>query len=158
MLKTIPITAIAPLIVVIQGAYKEFCTQTAPRPTEYYGVMGPSGPVIVAQQDAMLSTEPPVADWLKFQRLVTEWRAQRGAMSSISEAAMCPAYQSIIGMGPLAVPFILAQLESEGDEQDQWFWALRAIVGTDPVADEDRGNYAKMAASWFAWAQNEYGW
>ncbi|MBI3492289.1 MAG: hypothetical protein HY047_10990 [Acidobacteria bacterium] len=98
---------------------------------------------------------PPAEDWLKFQRLVLEWREQRGAMSSITEAILCPAYQSIIGLGEQAVSFIIAQLQSEGDEPDQWFWALKAITGTDPVTDQDRGNYTAMARSWLEWAKNE---
>ena len=80
-------------------------------------------------------------------------------MSSITEAVLCSAYQSIIGMGELAVPFLFAQLDSEGNEPDQWFWALQAITGADPVKDEDRGNYVNMAASWLDWAKNQgYAW
>lgn len=80
-------------------------------------------------------------------------------MSSITSAAFCPAYQSIIGMGPVAVPLIFAQLECEGNEPDQWFWALKAILGYDPVRDEDRGDYVRMAESWLNWAKSEgYAW
>jgi hypothetical protein len=96
-----------------------------------------------------------VSDWLKFRRFVDQWQNERGASSSITEMAACPAYQSIIGMGPAAIPLIIAQLRAEGDEPDQWFWALKAIAGgDDPVRDEDRGNYLRMAQSWFQWATN----
>ena len=106
-----------------------------------------------------LATEPPVEDWLRFQSLVTKWRQERGAMSSITEMVLCPAYQAMIGMGPSAIQFILAQLESEGDEPDQWFWALRVLTGENPVRDEDRGNSLRMAQSWLEWAKNrDYGW
>jgi hypothetical protein len=74
-------------------------------------------------------------------------------MSSITEAVLCPAYQSLIGMGEEAVAFILSQLESEGTEPDQWFWALRAITGADPVEESDRGNYLRMAQSWLEWGK-----
>ena len=103
----------------------------------------------------------PVEDSLKFERLVRQWRLERGAMSSITEAALSPAYQSIIGMGQVAAPFIFAQLKSEGDEPDQWFWALKAILGSesDPVRDEEREDFVRMAESWLAWArQNGYAW
>lgn len=84
-----------------------------------------------------------------------QWQIERGATSSITEMAACPAYQSIIGMGPTAIPLIIAQLRAEGDEPDQWFWALKAITpGDDPVQDEDRGNYSRMAQSWIQWATN----
>ncbi len=91
----------------------------------------------------------------KFNQLVSDWRAERGAMSSLTETALCPAYQAIIGMGQLAVPFILAQLESEGEEPDQWFWALRAITGANPVPDGDRGNYLRMAQTWIQWGKDK---
>ena len=108
---------------------------------------------------ALLATEPPVDQWLQFKTLIDWWRVQRGAMSSTTEAVMCEAYQRIIGMGEIAVPFLLDQLRSEGDEPDQWFWALTAITGASPEKPEDRGNYVKMAASWFEWAKNQgYAW
>jgi len=69
---------------------------------------------------------------------------------------MLPSYQSIIGMGEEALPLILAQLKSERDEPDQWFWALRAITGANPVRPEDQGNFAKMAQAWLQWANEGY--
>jgi hypothetical protein len=95
-------------------------------------------------------------DWLKFQKLVGQWRNERGARSSITETVMMPAYQEIIGMGQTAFPLILAQLRSEGDEPDQWFWALRAITGMNPVKPEDQGNFQKMAQTWLQWAGHEF--
>jgi len=74
-------------------------------------------------------------------------------MSSITEGAACPAYQSIIGMGPIAIPMIMDTLQAEGDEPDQWFWALKALTGADPVSEEDRGNYRAMTASWLDWGK-----
>jgi hypothetical protein len=94
-----------------------------------------------------------IEDWKKFRRLVAQWRTERGATSSITVAAMCDAYQRIIGMGLPAIPLIIAELRSEGDEPDQWFWALQTVSGIDPVAVEDRGNFPRMANSWIAWAE-----
>jgi len=100
-------------------------------------------------------------NWLRFQELVEAWRSERGATSSITDAVLCAAYQSIIGMGKTAVPFILAQLKSEGDDPDQWFWALGVLTGADPVSNDDRGDYLKMAQAWLQWAEtseSEYAW
>lgn len=98
-------------------------------------------------------------DWFRFQRLVEQWRIERGIRSSITESAMMPAYQEIIGMGQRAIPLILAQLQSEGDEPDQWFWALKAITGENPIKPEDQGNFQKMAEAWLQWSQREvYAW
>jgi hypothetical protein len=143
-------------MVVIQGAYDLFC---APREqeTECY-----SGTVVYQVDDfqqTALVIDALVTDWLAFQRLVSEWQTQRGAMSSITEAALCPAYQSIIGIGESVVPFLLLHLQTEGDEPDQWFWALAAITRSDPVRDEDRGDYVKMARAWLDWGKREgYAW
>ncbi len=92
-------------------------------------------------------------NWVKFQGLVEQWRNERGARSSITEAAGMPAYQKIIGMGALAVPLLLTQLKSEGGEPDQWFWALRAITDANPVKPEDQGNFRKMAKAWLQWGE-----
>lgn len=98
-----------------------------------------------------LPTEPPVEEWLKFQDLVGSWRQERGATSSITEMSLCPSYQSIIGMGMTAVEFILMEIAGEGDEPDQWFWALRAITGENPVPEEEQGDYVRMAKRWLEW-------
>jgi hypothetical protein len=96
---------------------------------------------------------------VRFQKLVSAWKTERGVRSSITEVAMCAPYQEIVGMGPDVVPLILAQLQSEGAQPDQWFWALKLITRADPVNDGDRGNFQKMSQSWLAWATQEgYVW
>jgi hypothetical protein len=95
------------------------------------------------------------ATWLMFQFLAQQWKSERGAASSITEMATLESYQKIVGMGEAALPFIIKQLRDEGDDPDQWFWALRAIAKTDPVKDEDLGDYAKMAQAWIEWAERE---
>lgn len=142
-------------IVIIQGAYEKFCAPSSAVTT--YGSQQLFENIFTSGEPGPLATTHE--DWLKFQGLVAAWRQQCGAMSSTTEAVMCPAYQGIIGMGPTAVPFILKQLESEGDDPDQWFWALTAITGATPENPEDSGNYVRMAASWFDWAKNSgYAW
>jgi hypothetical protein len=115
-----------------------------------FSVAGSTGEVASAYR-----LEPDV---LKFRRLVEQWREERGATSSITKMAMCLAYQQIIAMGEPAVPLILHQLASEGDEPDLWFWALQVLTGEDPVPDEARGDMKKMAECWLGWARSKYGW
>ncbi len=85
---------------------------------------------------------------MRFSTLAEAWRRQRGPSSSFSKLVLQPAYQQIIGMGPAAVPLILAELRRE---PDQWFWALRAITGEDPVPAEHAGDVAAMADDWLSW-------
>lgn len=152
--KIIPVTSSAPSIVIVREAYQRFFTPADEPYTAYYEYEA-VGSVLTCEPQTSVVTAQHVEPWLKFRALVAEWRQQRGAMSSITEAALCPAYQSIIGMGQPVVPFILAELVTEGDEPDQWFWALKAITGADPVQDEDRGDFVAMAHAWLQWAQDQ---
>jgi hypothetical protein len=61
-------------------------------------------------------------------------------------------------MGERALPLILRQLESEGDQPNNWFWALRSITGENPVSADLRGNRLAMAKAWLDWARSEYAW
>ncbi len=81
----------------------------------------------------------------EFSRLARTWKAETGHLSSVTKAAMHPAYQRIIGLGPAALPSILRELK---EEPRQWFWALKAISGEDPVKPSDRGNVPKMREAW----------
>lgn len=153
MRRSISRTTQSPSIVIVQGAYERFGVPAEVAAT--YGNLC-NFDLILAFDEA---NGPTQEESLKFQGLVTAWQQERGAMSSTTEAAMCPAYQSIIGMGPVVIPLILKQLEVEGDDPDQWFWALTSITGATPENPDDRGNYMKMAASWFEWAKNNgYAW
>lgn len=62
-----------------------------------------------------------------------------------------PAYQQIIGMGPLALPFIIDRLRTRGGH---WYWALMCITGEDPVEPGHSGKVPIMQRAWFAWADD----
>jgi hypothetical protein len=95
----------------------------------------------------------------RFQRLARAWREERSVRSSITEIAALVPYQKIIAMGEPAIPLILSQLESEGDEPDQWFWALAVLSDANPVPPEARGNVRAMAHSWIEWGKRTgYAW
>ena len=91
-------------------------------------------------------------EYFTFKSLMDKWRIERGSTSSTTEMVLCPAYQSIIGMGPIAIPLILAELVSEGNNPDHWFWALQVLTRANPVPDEDEGNLRKMTRAWLGWA------
>ena len=86
----------------------------------------------------------------KFRVLVKRWRKDTQFKSSITESAMHPAYQRIIGMGPSVVPLLLKELEHD---PDHWFWALCAITGENPVAARDAGRVPKMTEAWLKWGK-----
>lgn len=97
--------------------------------------------------------DPALARSIRFQQLVSQWRTERGATSSIEEMCTRPAYLSIMAMGPDALPLLVNQLRMEGDEPDHWFVALHYITGADPVPDQDKGYMVKMSEAWLAWAE-----
>lgn len=92
----------------------------------------------------------------RFRVLASEWRSEMAPMSSITEMAMHPAYQQIIGMGPEVLPSLLRELERD---PTHWFWALKAITGADPVKPQDRGRVKQMTNAWLRWAREHgYEW
>ena len=86
----------------------------------------------------------------RFAVLAARWYQETAALSSVSQIAMHPAYQEIIGMGPDVVPLILHELQKK---PGHWFWALRAITGEDPVEPEQRGKIREMTAAWVRWGK-----
>ena len=87
---------------------------------------------------------------IRFQRLKEKWEEETIFLSSVSDIAIHPSYQQIIGMGSVAVPFILREMEKS---PGQWFWALKSITGADPVPSEQRGNVMAMTKFWLKWGK-----
>ena len=104
----------------------------------------------------VLYDETDMPDQFMFNYFLENWYRERGVTSSITEMAMCPSYQKIIGMGCRALPLILHQLIVEGEEPDMWFWALCAITSADPVTDDMRGDFSKMAEAWINWGRSRH--
>jgi hypothetical protein len=103
-------------------------------------------------------SDPFMPAWLHscnvFQDLVSQWRKGRNALSSLAwNNVRNPSYQRIIGMGKLALPFILRELQRElrQGEPDDWFPALWAITGDNPVPPDSRGKVQEMAKAWIEW-------
>ena len=149
---------------VVRSAYETFVVVSGQQSDVIASKSYPEpGTAMVAESDFPPKVVNPLAttiwmarhqeDSISFQRLVNEWAEQRGASSSLREIVLCEACQSIIGMGERAVPLILRQILSEGDDPDQWFWALQMITQADPVASEDRGNFVRMARAWLEWGE-----
>ena len=90
----------------------------------------------------------------RFAKLAARWYQETAALSSISQIAMHPAYQEIIGIGREAVPLILHELQHE---PHHWFWALRAITGEDPITPANRGRIREMTHAWLQWGK-EHGY
>lgn len=88
----------------------------------------------------------------KFALLKRKWECETAYLSSITDMAMHPSYQQIIGMGPSATPLILAELRKR---PGHWFWALKAITGEDPVLPNQRGRIKEMTEAWLCWGRKK---
>ncbi len=86
----------------------------------------------------------------RFDLLVTRCYKETAVLTSVSQIAMHPAYQEIIGIGRAALPLIFRELEQK---PHHWFWALRAITGEDPIPAESRGNILEMTDAWLQWGK-----
>jgi hypothetical protein len=87
----------------------------------------------------------------QFYQLANTWKQETGHLSNITTRAMHPAYQRIIGMGKEAIPLILEEFRK--GKLDDWFWALYAITGDNPIAEEIAGDMDKMAEAWLQWGR-----
>ena len=93
---------------------------------------------------------------LAFEELASEWKEQVGGFSFVAEKTNHPAYQKIIEMGQVVVPFLLRELEQR---PTHWFEALKAITGANPVQPEQRGRTKQMAQAWLQWGREQgYEW
>lgn len=84
----------------------------------------------------------------RFRKLADTWRRETAFLSSVTRMSAHPAYVEIIGMGQMAVPWILDELR---ERPAQWFTALMEITGEDPVPQSAAGDLYAMSNAWFAW-------
>ncbi|MBV6519050.1 MAG: hypothetical protein HCAMLNBO_01805 [Candidatus Brocadia fulgida] len=90
----------------------------------------------------------------RFLTLKAQWEADTAIFSFVTEIALHPAYQQIIGMGNTAIRLILLEMKKR---PGHWFWALKSITGEDPVLPEQRGRMKEMAQAWLHWGK-EHGY
>ena len=101
----------------------------------------------VAVGDVPVRPTLPVA--ARFAQLAHDWYAATGNWSSPSKRYMHASYQRIIGLGPDVVPVLLRDLPHD------WFYALWAITGQNPIQPADRGNIHAMARAWRQWGASQ---
>lgn len=89
---------------------------------------------------------------IRFFDLKEEWEKDTAMLSSITDIAMHSAYQQIIGIGPVAVSFILYEMSRK---PNHWFWALKSITGEDPVPPGAKGNIEEMTEAWLNWGREQ---
>lgn len=86
----------------------------------------------------------------RFEKLANEWRRNTAFTSSMTDIVLDSNYQQIIGMGSTALPLILNELKQA---PEHWFWALAAITGANPAANEPDGDIQAAADAWVQWGR-----
>lgn len=86
----------------------------------------------------------------EFQKHERKWVAETMFHSSPVERYLHPSYARIIGLGQPVIPHILASLEKTPND---WFYALRAITGENPVPDSIAGDVVAMSGVWLDWGK-----
>ena len=86
----------------------------------------------------------------EFKKHEKKWKRDTQYSSSLTDKYLHSSYARIIGMGKPAVPLILRSLKQQPND---WFYALRAITGANPVRSADAGDMQKMSHAWLAWGR-----
>jgi hypothetical protein len=81
-----------------------------------------------------------------FRLHAQEWKEETSHWSSLSKAFAHPSYLRIIGLGKLAVPLLIRELQ---EQPDHWFIALEAITGVDPVPSS--ATFDQAVHAWIDW-------
>src|SRR6185437_2459252 len=85
---------------------------------------------------------------LEFKKHEKQWKKDTMHVSSPFEKYLHQSYARIIGLGWPVVRLILLSLKSQPAD---WFYALRAITGENPVPDSAAGDVRKMSEIWVKW-------
>jgi hypothetical protein len=101
-------------------------------------------PSTIAQRDSLGDVTR------EFRNHADMWKREMRFVSSLHEKYLHPSYARIIGIGEPAVPLILRSLQREPDD---WFYALRAITGDNPVPASAAGNMREMTDAWLQWGR-----
>ena len=88
----------------------------------------------------------------RFRTLAERWKRETLYLSNVAKKSMHPAYQGIIGLGEPALPLILEELKRDPAD---WFWALTAISGENPVQESSAGKIHEMAEAWLRWGREQ---
>lgn len=86
-----------------------------------------------------------------FKKLANSWHEDTDHHSFAHLITSHEAYLKIIAMGAIAISFILQDLQERGGN---WYAALRALSGHDPVPPEAQGDVPVMKESWLRWGRD----
>jgi hypothetical protein len=86
----------------------------------------------------------------EFKKHERKWKRETRHLSDPAEKYLHPSYARVIGLGWPAVRLILRSLKREPAD---WFYALRAITGANPVTTAMAGDVRQMSQAWINWGE-----
>jgi hypothetical protein len=109
--------------------------------------------IFVDPQNDILMGMPFAVDQTvsEFKKHKRKWLKDTRHLSSPIDRYMHPSYVRIIGLGAPVLKIILRDLKAE---QNDWFYALRYIAGTDPVKPSMAGDIDQMTKAWIKWGED----
>jgi len=87
----------------------------------------------------------------RFRQIEAAWEADTMFLSNAQAIIDHPAFQEIIAMGEVVIPFMLGDLEKQAH---QWVWALPRLTGVNPVDLKVACDSRKMADAWVRWGRH----
>jgi hypothetical protein len=111
-----------------------------------------AGVVISRSQNAIVlrAFDQPDRVSSEFKKHERRWLSQTRHISSPFDKYLHPSYARIIGLGWAVVPHLLNSLKRQPND---WFYALRAVTGENPVPNSASGDVRRMANLWIAWGE-----
>ena len=89
-------------------------------------------------------------EFAKFHRMVAEWRIETAYTSLARDKIDHPAFKKIVGIGPIAIPWILTEIRHR---PDFLVLALHQIHKYEnPVPASARGTLNEIVNAWLSWA------
>lgn len=89
----------------------------------------------------------------EFLRLTSIWKKDTIFLSSLDTLLSHDAYQTILSMGPVILPFIFENLRDEGGF---WFHALQQLTKENPIPDEMGGRIQEMKTKWLEYGKEHH--
>lgn len=90
-------------------------------------------------------------EYRKFLSLTKKWKSETLFISSGSAIISNSAYNDIIDLGTIAIPWIIRDLRRYNGH---WFYALEKLTGQNPIKKENVGKMEEMRNDWILWASN----
>lgn len=83
---------------------------------------------------------------VRFNELAAQWKERTRYVSILTPLFEEPLYQSVIALGPEAIPYLIADMKTH---HTHWMHALSAIVGRDVGAN--CRTVPEAVEAWSAW-------